>query len=277
MSYSDEDIAAIKSGLRGWLSRNDDLTTSLLTKVYRTQAASELAHHGLVRRLHMLEHAVQRIFEILPPETQDVDRHQLLDATTYLQAFVFNAYGALDNLARIWCLEARLRRNDGKDLPTRDIGLGPQHGTVRRSLSKDFQAFLVGADEWFNYLNDYRHALAHRVPLYIPPRRLDDDATAEYRRIEVEISKAIAAKDSRLVIELNHRQSELGVFDPVMMHSFGERAKPVRFHGQVVNDLATVVTVGEFMVQQLKGLPAAGLASLTTPLRAPTALKSRKR
>ena len=43
-----------------------------------------------------------------------------------------------------------------------------------------------------------------------------------------------------------------------MMHSFGpaaEDGRPVMFHGQLINDLATVVEIGNRMLTELDGSP----------------------
>src|SRR3546814_11603884 len=62
----------------------------------------------------------------------------------------------------------------GQPLNRNDIGLRPKSKKVRASLPQELQDYLSGHDEWFRYLENYRDALAHRVPLYIPPRRSEE-------------------------------------------------------------------------------------------------------
>ena len=80
------------------------------------------------------------------------------DAAVYIQAFVINVFGVFDNLARIWCIEADLRRPNGKAIPNSYIGLGPKNIIIRHSLSVDMQKYLETTNQWFSYLEDYRHA-----------------------------------------------------------------------------------------------------------------------
>ena len=179
----------------------------------------------------------------------------LMDATSHLQTFVINTYGAIDNLARIWCIESNLRRKNGNSLSDSEIGLMPTHKFVRESLSQQFQAYLKTADPWFKYLKDYRHALAHRIPLYIPPRHLNKVEVAEYRRIE---QKMFEVRDYERYGALQMQQRRLGTFNPVMMHSYGEGARPVLLHPQMICDFSTVVEIGEQMLNELDvlGRPA---------------------
>lgn len=74
----------------------------------------------------------------------------------------------------------------------------------------------------------------------------------EYRRLEDEIVKAIGVRNFELWGELIAKQRALGTFKPVMMHSYGEKARPVIIHGQMICDLATVVEIGDYL---LKALP----------------------
>lgn len=249
MPYTENQIRELRNSLAEWLRRHSNLRAAFLAREYRTVKAGEYVQHGFSRRLSILEHALTRTFEILPPDEQDPSHDARTDATIYLQAFVINIFGAIDNLANIWCLEATVTRRDGRPLSPMKIGLTPDHTAVRLSLSQPFQAYLATTDQWFAYLEEYRHALAHRIPLYIPPRQLDDVAAAEYRRLEGEIIRALG--DLERYGALSAQQRRLGVFNPLMMHSYGEHARPVWFHGQMICDLSTVIEIGEWMLREL--------------------------
>ena len=95
---------------------------------------------------------------------------ELSDATINIQGFVFNTYGAVDNLAWIWLSEKGQKRRDGTPIPDKHVGLGHDNKSVRQTLSADFQAYLTGVDEWLKFLASLRHALAHRIPLWTWPR-----------------------------------------------------------------------------------------------------------
>ena len=127
-------------------------------------------------------------------------------------------------------------------------------------MSQPFQEYLTAADPWFEYLENYRHALAHRVPLYIPPKRFDDAATGRYHELENEQKVALQAHDFNNFGELLAEQTALGVFEPWMMHSYGPAdgdGQPVRFHPQMICDLGTVVELSEKMIAELEALLAA--------------------
>ncbi len=49
------------------------------------------------------------------------------------------------------------------------VGLRKANVKVRAALSKEFQSRLDEMEGWFGYVTEYRDALAHRIPLYIPP------------------------------------------------------------------------------------------------------------
>jgi hypothetical protein len=256
MPYSTDALEDIEEKYAFWQKREDDLTTAFFLHEYHTATAAIMAKHGLVRRFRTLRHCMDRTFQHVAPDETEPSREALSDASAYLQTFIVNVYGALDNLARIWIDESGLQSN-GKSVPKGRIGLGPAFATVRGSLSKETQEYLAKADDWFKYLENYRHALAHRIPLYIPPRQLDDEAGSKWQALENELANAIRDHQLDLYDQLLAEQQKLGIFEPVMMHSFGDKpddGTPVRFHGQMICDLATVVEIAELILNEVKSL-----------------------
>lgn len=255
--YTADTIAELADAYETWRPRQGDLMTKFMVRTYRTEEASEYARHGLSRRLQGLLHGIDRTFEMVPPEADDPpNRDQLMDATAFIHSFIISVYGAIDNLARIWCLEAKVKQANGTAVPDGHIGLAPKNTTVRKSFSQPFQEYLKTSDPWFEYLENYRHALAHRIPLYIPPKTLGDGDGSEWKRLEAEMAKAVQEHDFQRYDNLFAEQKALGTFQPVMTHSFGEKAKPVLFHGQLLCDFATVVEIGENLFKELDGLEA---------------------
>src|SRR5690606_11859393 len=122
--------------------RADDVSTAFLSRQYRTDSGNEFARHALCRRLNMMQHSAERIFEVLPPDIENHDRAQLLDAAAFLQVFMMNTYGAIDNLAHIWCAEVPVTGSSGQPLNRNDIGLRPKSKKVRASLPVDLQQYL---------------------------------------------------------------------------------------------------------------------------------------
>lgn len=233
-----------------WLERESALTRRLFAHPYGSARAREMMQHGLNRRLADLRHGVDRIFEVLPADVKNPGPRELRDATAFLQAFVINVFGAVDNIAWIWTSEIDPRDAKGRPLRRGQIGFTPDHALLRATVSEHTRAYLEATNAWFGYLEDYRHALAHRIPLYIPPKTFDDTDAAEFRRLEDELM-ARGWMPERW-IEVQAAQHRLGMFDPVMMHSYGEHARPVRFHAQIVCDFATVVEIAEHVVTDLE-------------------------
>ncbi|MER9456567.1 hypothetical protein [Mesorhizobium sp. M0478] len=254
-AYSGETIKQFEEAYEQWVPRQEKLMTAYMVQAYRSEKASEYARHGLSRRLQSLRHGIDRAFEAIPPEAEEPpSRDQLMDATAFIHSFLVSVYGGLDNIARIWCWEAEVKDGKGRPLADGQIGLGPKNTTVRDSLSNNLQDYLKGAAHWFEYLANYRHAVAHRIPVYIPPKTLSNEDGDEWRRIEEELVRAAKAGNFDEYDALFCAQKALGRFEPVVTHSFGENARPVWLHGQMLCDFSTVIEIGEHMLEELNGL-----------------------
>lgn len=254
MPYTPDEIAGLLAESQKWTDRCRDLTATTISRPYSSQRAREFGVHGLSRRLNMLEHCIDRVFESIPPDEASPSREELMDSTAFMQTFVINVYGAIDNLAHIWCAECDVKDKHRRPLAPKRIGLRPENKLVWMSLPADLQAYLAEHHQWFAYLENYRHALAHRIPLYIPPRQLGTADQDNFAAIEAQRGEAAAEGDWCRFDELGGMQDRLGSFEPHIMHSYGEAAQPVRFHAQLICDIATVVEIGERLFRQLDTL-----------------------
>jgi hypothetical protein len=158
-----------------------------------------------------------------------------------------NVYGCVDNLAWLCVHERGLAQT----IDRRQVGLRKHNKKVRETLSAEFCDYLDSLEEWFGYLVDYRDALAHRIPVYIPPggaRPKDHE-----RALELEARKAAAlnARNSNEYERLDAEQTKLFVFQPLMCHSFTEMPAPYAFHPQLIVDFLTVEALGEKMLAEL--------------------------
>jgi hypothetical protein len=211
---------------------------------YKTERGKEYGAHGYVRRFKMMNHCVQRVFQLLPPDQDNSPEEDvLLDATVCVQSFVMNVFGALDNLAWIWVSEKPL------NLKKWDVGLGPKCEMVRASFSRELQVYLSGRESWFQHIVDFRDALAHRIPLFIPPHRIPPENDAAYTALE---HRMLAAHDMDEYERLKAEQLKLVVFQPVMKHTLYDNNPPVVFHFQLLQDFGTVEEIGEKMLVELK-------------------------
>ncbi len=214
--------------------------------------AQEFAQHGFARRISTLARCIHNVFEAIPPDRVELpSKDERTDAMINLQSFVFNAFGAIDNLAWIWVSEIGLKGDDGKPVPAAHVGLGPSNKTVRATLSAEFHAYLNGFDDWFEYLADYRHALAHRIPLYIPPYVVTYSNEKAHRDLDTQMAEALGRFDSDEHARLAAEQLKLARFRPWMNHSFEEGAKPVAFHAQMLFDFKTVDELARRMLNEL--------------------------
>src|SRR5271154_4124473 len=192
MFYSQQQVEQLTNELATIAQKYQGLLFSIHDRQYQTARSREFAMHGFMRRLGTLRRCIERVFHILPPGSDDIPSVAAReDATVAIQAFVFNVFGCLDNLASIWVEEKAVRKADGTRLSQGSIGFGVKYTRVRQSFSDQFRAYLASREDWFSYLDDFRHALAHRIPLYIPPHAVSPDNQAAYQALEQQIAAAV--------------------------------------------------------------------------------------
>jgi len=224
-----------------------------LAQDYKSAPAKEHAHHGFVRRVKTLVRCIQNVFEALPPHRDTVPSSEAIsDATINIQAFVFNSFGAIDNLAWIWVNEKGLKKKNGSPIPDAYVGLRKANKLVRESFSPEFCGYLEKLDNWFENLDDFRHALAHRIPLYIPPFVISPENEPRYHGLEERKWAALVQQDFRQYENLDAEQATLGFFRPWMRHSFLENSTPIVFHVQLLADFNTIEELGEKFLIELK-------------------------
>lgn len=228
-----------------------EIQRAFLTHHFQSERANEFAAHGLGRRLKSILHCVSRTFELIPIDGLRPGPNAVMDATAFLQSFIFNVFGAIDNIAHIWCAERAIKDSRGAMIPDRMIGLGKINKLVRASLSNEFHARLLELEEWFIYIEGYRHALAHRIPLYIPPYMVTPDEAQKFQELNENLNAARLESDWERINALWAEIDSLGTFQPCFVHSFGEGATPIMFHSQVLNDQATILELCSLMLVEL--------------------------
>jgi hypothetical protein len=240
-----DDYAAVNGKLGYLLEKYITLTLS-------NPRALEFARQGVPRRLKVLARCITNVFTQIPPERGELpSREELSDATINIQSFVFNVFGAVDNLAWVWMHHAGQKRFDGTPISDGHVGLGPKNISVRATLSREFQDYLATLDKWFEHLANLRHALAHRIPLYIPPYVIEEKDHAAYRELEAKMTEAAKKRDFAEYDRLAGEQMKLGRFRPWVQHSFEENAKPVVFHAQMLADFNTIDELARKMLEEL--------------------------
>lgn len=252
MTFSAEAVARLRAELQTVPGKQTALQAQYLHRRFRDDRAREFAHHGFVRRLKTLARCIERVFAIIPPEQQEPpERDNRSDAEVYIQASVLSTFAAADNLAWIWVAERNVTQANGNPLPEQWVGLRRANRAVRESMPATLRAYLVGLDRWFDELEGYRHGLAHRVPLYIPPYVVTFANEERHRTLEDGKMRALARGDVAEHERLRAEQTELEVFRAWMMHSFHEEAAPLVFHPQLLANFNTIEEMGRKLLEHL--------------------------
>jgi hypothetical protein len=255
MYYSEDALRQLAQEYTALNVKYARLFEAYVTLPLQNPRAHEFARHGFVRRIKIMVRCVVNVFNGIPPQRTELpSRDELTDATINIQSFVFNVFGAIDNLAWIWIAETGQKRTDGTRIPNSQIGLGPDNTTVRGTLSQSLQDYLKALDHWFAHLADLRHALAHRIPFYIPPHVIDPKDEAAYRDFEAKMAEAVKKHDFKEYERLSTEQLRLGRFRPWVQHSFEEKARPIVFHAQMLADFNTIDELARRMLNEISSL-----------------------
>jgi len=93
------------------------------------------------------------------------------------------------------------------------------------------------------YSQNFRDALAHRIPLYVPPFGLTPSAAQRYQELEKEIIEQMRNRDRERLKALITEQEGLGTVVPSFGHSFSDFDSPGIFyiHPQIIADAMTVI------------------------------------
>jgi len=219
---------------------------------YSSPIAREFALHGFCRRWRLLRRAVENVFRLLPLDHDEIPSDETrIDATINIQAIVFNVFGSLDNLAWIVVHERPITDKTGALIHRSKVGLGPKCKEVRQALSPDMKDYLESISRWFDGLEDFRHALAHRIPLYVPPYTVDPSRAQDYENLSIQMDIAMREMDLETHKRLAAEQLNLAKFQPLYTHSLSEGAHQMVLHAQVLADFNTVNEIGNRMLVEL--------------------------
>ena len=252
MYFTEQALADLRREFETVPQKLDTLQERYLIHEFRIERAKEFAQHGFVRRLKTLARCIENVFTLIPLEqTEALERDIRNDAEINIQASIFNVFAAVDNLAWIWVSEKAIRRTDGRELPDTWIGLRNKNRIVRESLPNDLREHITGMDDWFDMLDNYRHALAHRIPLYIPPYCVDPANEEAYADIETQKLQIATYGDLAEYDRLCAEQRQMQFFRPWMQHSFVEGARPLVFHPQLLANFNTIEELGRKVLDAL--------------------------
>jgi hypothetical protein len=108
---------------------------------------------------------------------------------------------------------------------------------------------------WYSeYSKNYRDALAHRIPLYVPPSVLSGADREKYLELEAQLQTLDLTKYENFEIyeDIIEQQKQLGRASPFFAHSVGEEGRPMFLHAQVLADYATTEEVVQRFCEHFK-------------------------
>lgn len=246
-TFSEQTLDRLREEVVTIERRADELVINFAEFRFNVKRSSEYAFQGFIRRVRTLQRCIENIFTIIQPEnTERPTKAQLDDEQINLQAFYANVYGATDNLAWVWAFE-----HDLSKLGRGKIGLRGKHKEIRASFSDDFRKYLASLDEWFDYIVDFRDAVAHRIPIYIP-LRVPQGSVEKYNELQRRLNDALGSTNKKEYDDLNEEQDKLLVYQPLIAHSPEESRGQVYFHVQVIADFKTIEELGHKMLRELK-------------------------
>jgi hypothetical protein len=221
MIYTEAALAYMKTERIAVTRAHEQLLVAFASWSYSTPRGREYAIQGFLRRSYTMQRCVDNVFRLLPPEVSSLpEPDKITDAEINLQAFIFNVFGSIDNLAWVLIEERGFVAPAGERIPDKHIGLMRNNKTVRACLSTEFNDLLQRIEDWFEYIEKFRHAVAHRVPIYVPPYVVyGDDDDREFR--------------------------------PMMTHSFTEASGLVGFHAQMLDDCTKVEEIARMTLMEL--------------------------
>jgi hypothetical protein len=211
--------------------------------------AKEHLLHGSSRRLGVIKKAIENIFDFFPPTSErPLERETLYDVQINLHAYVINISGIFDN----WAWAFVHKHNILSDV-------GGRHGVslFKTSTARFLPAVLkdyLSSDTLVNwqeqYLKEYRDALAHRIPLYIPPAEFTSEEGDLYNKFESQKVDLIKAMNWDELNKKDEAQANIGKPSFVFFHSHGDGApNPVLFHPQVLCDGLAIVEFGNLFMK----------------------------
>jgi len=246
---SQDQIKEVEEKFGTVLPKYNNLLLKLPVTRFQHGKAAEYFRHGFVRRMGTLVRCIDNVFTLIPMDTEQVPGKDVLqDTQINIQSFFANVYGCIDNLAWVWVYEKGL---DGK-IRRNSVGLRAKHAEVRSTLSASFQDYLVKLDSWLEYIIEYRDALAHRIPVYVPPGGVPVRHVDAYNTLERDIQEALYVRgDPDEYDRLLQEQNKLLVFQPLITHSITETTAHFAFHVQMVVDFMTIDEMGTKMLHEL--------------------------
>lgn len=256
MQYSQETLQELARGLDEIPPQLHQLQMDCLLGCndITNERVKDYMSHGVCRRLNVLRHTIINVFRNFPPSAEaKLDQETLIAVQINLQAFFINLIGVFDNWAwsfiHLHQLEANVGSRRNVDMfKSRTQGLLPQ--ALQERLSSKTMI------RWYSeYLKNYRDALAHRIPLYIPSANLTSAEEERYNALEAQRLNFMQQHQWQQLEKIIEEQDSIGRPCFSFLHSFSEdeALRPILIHPQMLSDASTVVEFGNLFLAHWRG------------------------
>ncbi len=195
----------------------------------------QILYQGYLRRVKRIQHSILRIYEICPPDLEEISKKQKNDLEIYIQAISSNIKGALDNLC-----ELLVCTNDF-GLEKKDCKLGyakfdkrlPQN--IKDRLIKLKQSKPDLNQSWYEIFIKLRNENQHGIPVYIPSY-ISSENQEKYQAARERYFSEFQDKDWQ---EMESYEE----FKPVAYYSCGFPSLII--HSQVLADFNTLIFLAD--------------------------------
>lgn len=252
MYFSEDEIRRLNAELPKIIKDYEKTLLKYGLRQFKTEKSNEFVKQGFLRRLKTINHCILSIYEACPPENEEkLNSKDLLKVTVNIHAIIINIYGCLDNLARVWAEEKSIKNKDGSELRNHQIGFNKTQKLVWRSFPYAFKQYLEGRKGWLTHIEEFRHALAHRIPPYIPPYVSNEEEALIEKQLEAKRTDALQKHNFEEYERLSQEIESIGSFIPLLTHSFSEKSKQMFFHAQVISDWNTIIEISEKLFEEI--------------------------
>lgn len=248
--YTDENIDRLQAKYYELQTRINDISAwslAFLPNAIKSKIAIEYMQHGVCRRLKVIGRSCQNIFDILPLDRQTIlSSDELNDIQINLHAFLINVHGILDNIAWVYVWEFDVKSLQS---PRSRKKVSLFNKEIQELLHLDIKNHLNTEEfkSWFSeYAKIYRDALAHRIPVYVPPFQITHENGIKFNELNQEINNMLYETnfDNTKLQELYAEQSELTEICCLFLHSFNEDNKnPIPLHKQLLEDISKIILI----------------------------------
>lgn len=199
--------------------------------------ARDFLRYGVARRLNIIEITSRKIFELFPPEQNQVlPLETIHEVQAFLHAFLINVCGIFDNFS--W---AFIHRHDlFQRIGGRNANVGIFRAETQQCFPPELSKYVAEKIKPWNekYMKDYRDAIAHRIPLYVPPYTIDPKDHDSYKQLNELRGPLLQDKQWNELNRNTDQMEALGKPMPVFLDDF---SKYVPFHPQLNADTALVL------------------------------------